>query len=234
MTKYFLLALSVLLLSCKDEKKIRQIQVVGEGKVRVMPNQVTLTLSISFTRPRMVDAVRETQVTTDSVTNILKRYSTEPTDIKTSSISANKDYDYSRNEPRFIGFEASETMNFVLNDISKFTELTGELLATRINSISGIQFGHSNADSLFREADLLAYDDALKSANKLCSRAKVKLGKLLYLSNTGSADGYSPDDNYAYSGIRTYNKGYGGSGFKISPDVIEYRRTIASVYEVTE
>ncbi|MCX6210791.1 MAG: SIMPL domain-containing protein [Bacteroidetes bacterium] len=227
-----LLLLSVLFLaSCSTTDKPKKIRVSGEGKVRVMPNQVTLTLDVSFTQPRMVDAVRKTQETVDSVILILEKFGKKDLDIKTSSISANKDYEYTGNTNKFMGYQAQQTIDFVLNDISKFTELTGKLLETKINSISHIQFSHSKADSLFREADLLAYDDALKSANKLTTRASVKLGKLLFLSNDNSTN----DNDGYYSGdrINTYNKGYGGRGFKISPEVIEFKRNITTEFEIS-
>ena len=59
-------------------------------------------------------------------------------------------------------------------------------METKINSISQIQFSHYQADSLFREADLLAYDDALKSAHKLSDKSNVLLGSLLFISNDGA------------------------------------------------
>ena len=179
----------------------------------------------------MVDAVRQTQETVDSVVTILERFGRKDFDIKSSSISANKHYEYIGNANRFTGFQAQQTIDFVLNDISKFTALTGKLLETRISSIAQIQFNHSKADSLFREADLLAYDDALKSANKLTTRAEAKLGKLVFISNDNS----TPDGGGYSSGERfdTYNKAYGGRGFKISPEVIEFKRTITTEFELS-
>jgi uncharacterized protein YggE len=176
--------------------------------------------------------VRQTQETVDSVLLILEQFGKKSFDIKTSCISANKDYEYVNNTNKFIGYEAQQTIDFVLNDISKFTEVTGKLLETKINSISQIQFNHSKADSLFREADLLAYDDALKSANKLTTRANVKLGKLLFISNDNSnsnEEGYSTGER-----INTYSKGYGGRGFKISPEVIEFKRIITTEFQITD
>jgi len=213
-------------------EKPKTVRVSGEGKIRVMPDQVILTISVAFIKPRMVDAVRQTQETVDSVLLILEGFGRKGEDIKTSSISANKHYEYINNASRFTGFEAQQTVDFVLNDISQFTALTGKLLETKINSISGIQFNHSRADSLFREADLLAYDDALKSANKLTARAGVTLGKLLHLSNdhtVGEEGGYP-----SYNRIDTYNKGYGGRGFKIAPEVIEFRRMITTEFAISD
>ncbi len=228
--KYLLIIFLFVLVSCNDNETPKKIRVSGEGKIRVMPDLVILTINVSFTQPRMVDAVRMTQETVDSVINILEQFGRKNLDIKTSSISANKSYEYIRNQNQFVGYNAQQTIDFVLNDIQKFTQLTGKLLETKINSISQIQFNHSKADSLFREADLLAYDDALKSANKLCARANINLGKLYFISNTNIStnnDGYGFDNR-----IDTYSKGFGGRGFKISPEVIEFRRNIIAEYEI--
>jgi uncharacterized protein YggE len=227
-----LLLLSTFLFSCTNVEKPEKIRVSGEGKIRVMPNLVILTIDVSFTKPRMADAVKQTQETVDSVMEILEHFGRKDLDIKTSSISANKAYTYVGNTDKFIGYQAQQTIDFVLNDIGEFTELTGKLLETKINSISQIQFGHSKADSLLREADLLAYDDALKSANKLTARADVALGKLLFISNDFTN---SDEDTYpTIDRINTYSKAYGGRGFKISPEVIEFKRTITTEFEISD
>lgn len=203
----------------------------------MMPNLVILTISVSFTKPRMVDAVSETQQTVDAVVSILEKFGRKDLDIKTSSISANKEYDYNGSARIFIGYSAEQTIDFVLNDITKFTELTGKLLETRISSITRIQFNHSKADSLLREADLLAYDDALKSAKKLTNRANVNLGKLLFVSNIliNNEDEYNDSYSIANGGrINTYGKGFGGRGFVISPEVIEFKRSISVEYQISD
>jgi uncharacterized protein YggE len=232
----FILLFVIFLTACSAPDKPKTIRVAGEGKVRIMPDQVILTIDISFVKPRMADAVKATQETVDSVTAILEQFSKNNSDIKTSSISANKNYEYINNRSIFTGYQAEQSIDFLLSDIQRFTELTGKLMETKINSISQIQFGHSKADSLFREADLLAYDDALKSATKLCERAKIKLGKLCFLTNTETSGNYDQENVYRATGngINTYNKGFGGSGFKVSPEVLEFKRTIVSEYEISD
>lgn len=223
---------TITLFSCGagNSENPNRIRVGGEGKIRVMPDQVILTINASFSKSKMIDAVRETQTTVDTVMSILEKFGNKSEDIKTSSISANKDYQYVGNTYKFVGFKAEQTIDFVLHDLNKFTELTAKLLDTKISSISQIQFDHSKADSLLREADLIAYDDALKSANKLANRANVKLGELLFLSNDGSASnntGYTSGER-----IDTYNKGFGGQGFKIAPEVIEFKRNITTEFGI--
>lgn len=119
----------MVVLSCDRAAKEgeNRIRVSGEGKIRIMPDQVTLTINTAFTKPRMVDAVRETQATVDTVIALLQKYGNKKEDIKTSSVSANKDYQYIGNTNKFIGYQAQQTIDFVLHDLSKFTELTGKL-----------------------------------------------------------------------------------------------------------
>jgi uncharacterized protein YggE len=233
MNKTILLQLAlVFLLSCTNSKKNpTSIKVSGEGKIRVKPDLVILTIDVSFVQPRMADAVKLSQQTVDSVVEILSRFGNKQNDIKTSSISANKAYNYDRGRDVFVGYRAEQSIDFVLNDLSKFTDLTARLLTTKINSISQVQFGHSKADSILREADLLAYDDALKSARKLCDRANVTLGKLLHLTNT--EEEFEPMIYSNMGSINTFNKAYGGEGFKVSPEVLVFRRKVVSEYEVS-
>jgi uncharacterized protein len=234
MYKILLAALSVsLLVSCNDaQKNSATIKVSGEGKIRIKPDLINLTIHIDFVQPRMADAVRLSQQTADTVVAILMQFAGQ-NDIKTSNISANKEYDYDRNRTVFIGYKAEQSIDFVLRDINRFTDLTAKLLATKINGISQVEFGHSKADSLLREADLLAYDDAQKSARKLCERANVKLGSLVYLTNTCEAETGEPV--YSNMGnINTFNKSYGGAGFKVSPEVLVFSRKVISEYKISD
>jgi uncharacterized protein len=234
MYRILLAALSVfLLLSCNESQKTpATIRVYGEGKIRIKPDLINLTININFVQPRMADAVRLSQETADSVVAILKQFA-QQNDIKTSNISADKEYNYINNRNVFVGYNAEQSIDFVLRDINRFTDLTAKLLATKINGISQVEFGHSKADSLLREADLLAYDDAQKSAYKLCERANVKLGTLVYLTNTGEAESGGPV--HANMGnISTFNKSYGGGGFKVSPEILVFSRKVISEYKISD
>ena len=220
------------LFSCQQPQKIQDtIKVSGEGKIRVKPDLIIMTIDVSFVQPRMADAVRQSQQTVDSVVEILSHFG-KRNDIKTSSITANKEYNYNNGRTVFAGYNAEQSIDFVLNDITRFTDLTAKLLTTKINSISQIQFGHSRSDSLLREADLLAYDDAQKSALKLCDRANVKLGKLVYLTNTEALE-VLPAIYSNMGTINTFNKSYGGEGFKVSPEVLVFRRRVTTEYAIS-
>jgi uncharacterized protein YggE len=130
MNKAILLpAICIFLLSCNESiKNPSSVKVSGEGKVRVMPDQVILTIEVSFVQPRMADAVRLSQQTVDSVVEILSKFGNKQNDIKTSSISANKEYNYDRGRNIFVGYKAEQSIDFLLSDITKFTDLTARTL----------------------------------------------------------------------------------------------------------
>src|SRR5205814_10305206 len=99
MNKTILLLLPLVLLgSCNDsEKKPSTITISGEGKIRVKPDLVILTIDVSFVQPRMVDAVRLSQQTVDSVVDILSRFGNKQNNIKTSRTSTKVKIRYVKN-----------------------------------------------------------------------------------------------------------------------------------------
>lgn len=62
----------------------------------------------------------------------------------------------------------------------------------------------------------------------------MQLGKLVYMSN---AEEISSEGNERYSSgeaINTYSKAYGGRGFRVSPEVLEFKRKVVSEYEISD
>ena len=229
----------VLLSACQAPDKSaagrRTINVVGIGKAKTLPDQVEITIKAEFTRPAMKDAVRETQSTMDEVLSVSRKYVKEPSDIKTSSISANKDYEYdNRGKSIFKGYQASQAIDITLKDISRFEKFTAEILATRVSRIENLTFSNSKEDSILREVDLLAIDDAFNTAKKICERTHVTLGPILHISNYGPTNDEEMSGNQVRQrgSIGLYGKGFGGRGFQISPEILVYSKTAYITYAI--
>nr|GFC34549.1 hypothetical protein [Tanacetum cinerariifolium] len=73
----------------------------------------------------------------------------------------------------------------VVDQLSPYLE---QLLATPISGIKDLNYGHSQADSLRREADVLALADAVKTADKMCAALHVKRGAVLEVSDSSSPE----------------------------------------------
>lgn len=56
-----------------------------------------------------------------------------------------------------------------LGDLRRLSPYLEHLLAMPISRIKNLGYGHGQADSLRREADVLALADAIKTADKICA-----------------------------------------------------------------
>ncbi|GAA4314035.1 SIMPL domain-containing protein [Nibribacter koreensis] len=219
---------SLLLLGSCEPKTTHsnQVKVLGYGSVTTYPDVAEISVEASFTKDRMKDAVQEVQAVTNSVLALSKKYTTSTEDVRISSISANKDYVYVNGKNQFTGFNSSQSITIKITDLKRLEAFMEELLATKINRIQSISYTHTKADSLRREANALALSDAVKAADHLCSVTKTTRGPVIEMANYRTLD--SGNGNYSADqdiDVELYGKGFGGSGFKVTPELLKFRST---------
>lgn len=230
-----LLIVSLHFVSCHPASDEKIIKVVGQASQKVVPDMVELSLRASTIMPAMKDAVAGTQATALQIIEVCKKYVVDPNDIKVSSISTDKAYDYRGNADKFIGFDATQVLDVTLKDISKIEQFTEELLATKISKIDNIRYNHTKADSIMRAVNLLALEDARKTALMMCNKMNTSLGSVLYLSNFDETSGQEQrhllNSSRDYD-MNLYSKSFGGSGFKMSAEILEFRDAAYASFEL--
>ena len=140
--------------------------------------------------------------------------------MRVSSTSSNKEFDYVKGKEVFTGFNSTQSVTVRINDLQRLSPYLEELLATPISRIKDLHYGHSRADSLRREADVLALGDAVKTADKMCAALHVRRGAVLEAS-----DSSSPESSYqgrSSTDVELYSKSFGGRGFKVSPELLRF------------
>lgn len=220
-------ALAGLVLACQPAPGTpaatpRQVHSVGYGSVTVYPDYAELTVDANFTRPRLRDAVTEVQRVVDQVLAVSKTYAPGPTDVRVSSTSSNKEFTYVRNKEVFAGFSATQSVTVRLNDLHRLSPYLEQLLATPISRIKNLSYGHSRADSLRREADVLALADAIKTADKMCEALHLTRGEVLDVSDNSSPTSSNTNGYQPSADIELYSKSFGGRGFKVSPELLRF------------
>lgn len=211
----------------------RQVKSVGYGSVTVYPDYAELTVDAAFTCPRLKDAVAEVQTVIDQVLTVSKRYAPGPADVRVSSTSSNKEFDYVKGKEVFTGFNSSQSVTVRINDLKRLSPYLEELLATRISRIKDLSYGHSRADSLRREADVLALADAAKTADKMCAALHIRRGAVLEVSDSSSPESSRDGWRSPVADMELYSKGFGGRGFKMNPELLHFNSTcyLASALE---
>jgi len=201
----------------------RQVRSVGYGYVTVYPDYAELTVDAAFTRPHLKDAVAEVQRVVDQVLAVSKRYAPGRDDVRVSSTSSNKEFTYVKGKEVFAGFNSTQSVTVRINDLRQLSPYLEQLLATPISRIKDLSYGHSQADSLRREADVLALADAVKTADKLCAALHVKRGAVLEVSDSSSPESSNTTDwGRPAANIELYSKSFGGQGFKMSPELLRF------------
>ena len=200
----------------------RQVHSVGYGYVTVYPDYAELTVDATFVRPRLRDAVTEVQRVVDQVLAVSKRYAPGPNDVRVSSTSSNKEFTYVKSKEVFAGFSATQSVTVRLNDLRRLSPYLEQLLATPISRIKNLSYGHSRADSLRREADVLALADAVKTADKMCAALHLTRGEVLDVSGNSSPTSSNTNGDQPSADIELYSKSFGGRGFKVSPELLRF------------
>jgi uncharacterized protein len=111
------------------------------------------------------------------------------------------------------------------------------LLATKISSIENVRYNYSRADSIQRVVNLLALKDARKTAEKMCEQMQVQLGKTIFLSNY--PPGGAEQTSIMRSGgneyeLNLYSKSFGGQGFKITSEILEFQDITFAGFEIRQ
>lgn len=228
--------LSTILLwtACHSVPEKKSINVTGHASLKIVPDMVELSLRAQNLRPAMRDAVAQTQADVNEIMAVCRKYISDPADVKVSTISTNKAYDYRNGREVFTGFEAAQVLAVNLKNIQAIEKFTEELLATRISRIDNVRYNHTKADSIMREVNLMALEDARKTAEKMCGKMKVRLGPLRYLSNYEPSQNNQPGMRYTGSGydMNLYNKSFGGSGFKMTAEILEFEDAAYASFQI--
>ena len=200
----------------------RQVHSVGYGHVTVYPNYAELTVDADFTRPRLRDAVTEVQRVVDQVLVLSKRYAPGPNAVRVSSTSSNKDFTYVKGKEVFTGYNSTQSVTVRIDDLRRLSPYLEELLATPIARIKDLTYGHNRADSLRREADVLALGDAVKTADKMCASLHLRRGAVLDMSDSSSPESSQTNGYRPSADIELYSKSFAGRGFKVSPELLRF------------
>lgn len=193
--KKALLILSLLFISMsygQEVKQVPQINVSGEGKVKVIPDQATIAVTVETKGNNVKDVKKQNDEKIDAVLKFIKKMNVAPADYKTQRVSLNPQYDY---EKKKHNYNATQTIEILLRDLSKYDELMEGLVDQGINRIDAVTFQSSKLAQYQSEARKLAMKDAKLKAEDYVSVLGQKVGRALTISDNSQT--YYPQPMYA-------------------------------------
>ncbi|MFV8393368.1 SIMPL domain-containing protein [Flavobacterium sp. LB2P6] len=193
--KKALLILSVLFISMsygQEVKQVPQINVSGEGKVKVIPDQATIAVTVETKGNNAKDVKKQNDEKIEAVLKFIKKMNLAPADYKTQRVSLNPQYDY---EKKKHSYNATQTIEILLRDLSNYDELMEGLVDQGINRIDAVTFQSSKLAQYQSEARKLAMKDAKLKVEDYVSVLGQKVGRAMTISDNSQT--YYPQPMYA-------------------------------------
>lgn len=205
--KKALLILSMMFMTlshAQEVKQIPQINVSGEGKVKVVPDQATIVATVETKGNNAKDVKRQNDQQMEAVLKMIKKMNLAPSDYKTQRVSLNPQYDY---EKKKRSYNATQTIEILLRDLSIYDELMEGLVDQGINRIDNVTFQSSKLAQYQSDARKLAMKEAKMKAEDYVSVLGQKVGRALTISDNSQT--YYPQPVYAAMKMESMADGAG-------------------------
>lgn len=176
----------------QETKQIPQINVNGEGKVKIAPDQVSISATVETKGNNAKDVKKQNDEKIDAVLKFIKKMNIPTADFRTKQVALNPQYDY---EKKKTNYNAVQTVEILLKDLSKYDELMEGLVQQGINRIDKVSFESSKLAQHQSEARKLAMKDAKVKAEDYVSVLGQKVGKAFVISDNSQV--YQPQPMYA-------------------------------------
>ncbi len=164
----------------QEQKQIPMINVSGEGKVKTAPDQALISISLESKGTKAEDVKKENDKKMDAILKFIKKYNIAKEDFQTQRISLNPNYDYEKKKHNYV---ATQSIQILLKELSKYDELMEGLVEEGINRIDNVEFKSSKMKELQSDARKLAMKDAKAKADDFVSVLGQKVGKAILISD---------------------------------------------------
>lgn len=176
----------------QETKQTPQINVSGEGKVKVTPDQVLILATVETKGNNSKDVKKQNDEQMESVLKLVKSMNLAPADYKTKRVSLNSQFDY---EKKKNNYNATQTIEILLRDLSKYDTLMEGLVDQGINKIDNVTFQSSKLAQYQSDARKLAMKEAKMKAEDYVSVLGQKIGAAILIAD--NSQNYYPQPMYA-------------------------------------
>lgn len=153
------------------------ISVTGEAEVRVIPDEVLITLGVETSHRELSVAVRRNDQRVADVLRLARSYGIQSKDIQTDYISIEPSYDdYYADPPVISGYVVRKSIVVTLKDIGKFEKLLSALSEAGITNVHGVQFRTTELRKHRDQARALATQAAFEKARAMAGVVDMKVG----------------------------------------------------------
>lgn len=211
----------------QESKPVPQINVNGEGRIKTVPDQVLLlaTVENKGTNAKEVKKINDEQI--EAVVKLIKGMNIPQSDYRTKRVSLSPVYDH---EKKKTTYNATQTIEIILKDLTKYDLLMEELVNKGINRIDNVIFQTSKLVQLQAEARKLAMKDAKTKAEDYVSVLGQKIGTALLISDNTQT--YYPQPVYMMKSMRAEAADNAGARETLASGEIEITANVSVSFKL--
>lgn len=157
--------------------ELRTISVTGNAEVRVVPDQVVITLGVESFDKNLETAKKQNDEVVRKAFEIVEDLEIEAKDVQTDYISIEPRYDTYLDKRTLLGYAVRKTIAVTLRDISKFDELLSRMIEGGINYVHGIDFRTTELRKYRDQARALALQAAQEKAIAMAGELDQEIGE---------------------------------------------------------
>ena len=131
-----------------SQKNIRRLPLRPLAKPKLMPNEASFYINLTCLK-NTVKLSKDCLVDkSNKINQLLLNYGIKQEDILTTSVNMHKSYTWRSNSRVFEGYNSSSNMIVTIKKIDDLDKIYTELLENRNLELSGLNYKHSEIDSL--------------------------------------------------------------------------------------
>jgi uncharacterized protein YggE len=154
----------------------RLITVTGDAEVRVVPDEVVLTLGVETQNLELDAAKRQNDDIVKAAIDLAKQQGIRPEQIKTEFLNVEPRYRDNYEKRDFLGYSVRRTLVLTIQDLSKFEDLLAAELKVGVNYVHGVDFRTTELRKHKDAARSLAIKAAKEKATALAAELGLRLG----------------------------------------------------------
>ena len=210
----------------------RTISVTGSAEVRVMPDEVLITLGIENWSPILKTAKEANDAAMKSLLGVTESMGIEAKYVQMDYVNIEPRYDVRDNESRRIaGYFVRRNVVIVLKDLTKFEPLLTASLESGVNYVQGIQFRTTELRKYRDQARALAIKADKEKAMALAGEVGDSVGEAISISE-GQIYWYANSSGRSNVSQNVVQEG-GGEGGELEGALAPGQIVVSAVVTVT-
>lgn len=157
------------------------VSVFGSATVRVPPDVVVISFSVSQVKPHPKEAFQAVRDSAQKIQAFLN--SVQIKDAGSSRIHLEEDYRYLNGENKFFGYRTTVDFRLVLTELNRVEEVLAGVVDAGANRIIGVDFQTKRLKAIRAEARQQAILAAHEKAENYCKAAGISLGEVIHIED---------------------------------------------------